>query len=185
MVSVTSLWLPILLSAVAVFVASSVIHMLLPHHRSDYKKAPGEDELMDTVRRLSIPPGDYLFPYAGSPAGMKDPEYAAKWKKGPVGMMTVMRSPHEMGKTFILWFLYCVVIGVFAAYVTGHALPAGAHYRSVFRFAGITAFACYGLALWQNSIWYHRSWLTTLKSNLDSLVYGMLTAGIFGWLWPR
>jgi hypothetical protein len=90
-----------------------------------------------------------------------------------------------MGLSLTLWFLYCIVMGVFAAYVSGRALGPGAHYLSVFRFAGCTAFAGYALALWQNSIWYKRAWTTTLKSTFDGLVYALLTAGTFGWLWPR
>lgn len=186
MVSLWSLWLPILLSAAAVFVASSVIHMALKYHRSDYGKVPAEDEVMEALRRFNIPPGDYLVPCAGRPESMKDPAFQEKIRKGPVLMMTVMRGFGEgMGKTFVLWFLYCAVIGVCAAYISGRALPAGAPYRAVFRFAGATAFYGYALALWQNSIWYKKSWMTTLKSTFDGLVYGLLTGGIFGWLWPK
>ncbi len=90
-----------------------------------------------------------------------------------------------MGKELILWFFYTVVIGIFAAYVTGRALPAGAAYLSVFRFAGTTAFLGYAAALWQMSIWYRRPWSTTLRITVDGLIYALLTAGTFGWLWPR
>ena len=45
MVSISALWLPILLSAVIVFVASSIIHMVLPVHRGDYRKLPEEDRV--------------------------------------------------------------------------------------------------------------------------------------------
>ena len=100
--------------------------------------------------------------------------------------MTVMESgPVSMGPSLAQWFLYCVVVGVFAAYVAGRALEPGAHYLKVFRFAGVTAFVGYSLALWQNTIWYKRAWTTTLKANVDGLVYGLLTAGTFGWLWPK
>jgi hypothetical protein len=90
-----------------------------------------------------------------------------------------------MGKSLILWFLYSVVISIFAAYVAGRAVPAGTDYLHVFRFAGVTAFLGYSGALWQSSIWYNRSWTTTIKSTIDGLLYGLLTAGTFGWLWPR
>ena len=101
-------------------------------------------------------------------------------------MMTVLpNGAPAMGKSLALWFVYCCVVGLFAAYVAGRALPVGAHYRAVFRFAGVTAFVGYALALWQNTIWFKRAWTTTLKSTIDGLVYGLLTAGVFGWLWPR
>lgn len=186
MVPVLSLWLPILLSAAIVFIASSILHMLLPFHRSDYRKLPDEDGVMDAFRKFNVPPGDYLFPCASNPKEMKEPAFREKWNKGPVGLMTVMESgPPAMGKSLALWFVYCTIVGVFAAYVAGRALGPGARYLAVFRFAGVTAFAGYALALWQNTIWYKRAWITTLKSTVDGLVYGLLTAGTFGWLWPR
>jgi hypothetical protein len=186
MVPLVSLWLPILLSAVAVFVASSIIHMVLPIHRSDLKKLPAEDNVMDALRKSQIPPGDYCFPRPDGPKAMKDPAFQEKMRKGPVGFMTVRPSgPPSMGKPLLLWFLYSVVVGIFAAYVAGRALSAGAPYLAVFRFAGVTAFTSYAIGLWQYSIWYGRSASTTLKSTVDGLIYALLTAGVFGWLWPR
>jgi len=186
MVPVMSLWIPIVLSAVIVFVASSIIHMVLPYHRGDLRKVPKEDEVMEALRKFSIPPGDYGMPLAGSMAGMKDPEFLKRMNAGPVIFMTVVPSgPPTMGSTLVLWFFYSVVVSVFAAYIAGRALGPGARYLEVFRFAGCTAFTAYSLALLQHSIWYRRNWGTTLKSMFDGLVYGLLTAGIFGWLWPR
>ena len=93
MVPIMSLWAPILLSAVLVFVASAVIHMVLPYHRSDFRKVPSEDAVMESLRRLGVPPGNYMFPHAGSPAGMKDPAFIEKRKQGPIAVLTVMRTP--------------------------------------------------------------------------------------------
>ena len=183
MVPVMSLWAPILLSAVLVFVASSILHMVLPYHRSDFGKVPAEDELMESLRKLGIQPGNYMMPHAGSPGAMKDPAFIEKKKRGPVAVLTVMRDP-SMVASLTQWFFYCVVVSAFAAYIAGRALGPDAEYLSVFRFAGCTAFLGYGLALWQNSIWYKIAWSTTLKSNIDSLIYGLLTGGVFGWLWP-
>ncbi len=186
MVSLTSLWLPILLSAVIVFVVSSIIHMLLTYHRSDLRKLRNEDEALEALRRLDIPPGDYALPHAGSPAGMKDPQFVAKMKQGPIVLMTVAPGTvPSMARSLVLWFLYSALVGVFAAYIAGRALGPGADYLAVFQFVGCTAFVGYSLALLQNSIWYRRDWGATLKSVFDGLVYGLLTAGAFGWLWPR
>lgn len=186
MVPVMSLWLPILLSAVIVFVASSIIHMMLPYHKNDFRKLPNEDGVMDALRRLGVPPADYCFPKPDSAKAMKDPAFREKWSKGPVGLMTVFPSgPPSMAKNLVQWFLYCVVVGIFAAYIAGRALQPGTPYLSVFRFAGCTAFIGYSLALWQNTIWYKRAWTTTLKTNIDGLIYALLTAGTFGWLWPK
>ncbi len=186
MVTIASLWLPILLSAVIVFVASAIMHMVLPFHRSDFRRVPAENEVMDALRRFEIPPGDYMMPRPGSPADMKSPEFLDKMNRGPVAVMTVIPGgPPTMGRNLAQWFVFCVVVSVIAAYVAGRAVTPGASYLEVFRFAGCTAFVAYSVALWQDSIWYRRAWVTTIKSNVDGLVYGLLTAGVFGWLWPR
>ena len=186
MVTLQALWLPILLSAVIVFVVSSIIHMLLPWHKSDYPKVPEEDKLMDALRPLAVPPGDYMIPRASSMQDMRSPEFAAKLQKGPVLILTMMpNGPFAMGKSLVFWFLYSLVIGIFAAYVASRALPAGADYLRVFQLTGVTAFIAYSLALWQMSIWYRRAWRITLKATVDGLIYALLTAGTFGWLWPR
>jgi hypothetical protein len=186
MVHIASLWLPILLSAVAVFVVSSIIHMVLGYHRNDFKKLSDEDGVMDALRQFNIPPGDYMVPCAGSPAAMRSPEFVEKMKKGPIAQITTM-APGSVSITsnLILWFIYSIIIGVFAAYIAGRGLKPGANYLEVFRFVGCTAFAGYSLALLQNSIWLKRAWSTTLKSIFDGLVYALLTAGFFGWLWPK
>jgi len=186
MVGLTSLWLPILLSAVVVFIVSSVIHMLLPWHKKDYKKIPDEGKVLDALRPFNLQPGDYMAPLPSNMKDMKSPEFAEKMKKGPVVFVTV--RPNGMGKmgpTMFLWFIYSVVVGFFAAYIAGRALPVGAYYLQVFRFVGAGAFMGYSFALWQFSIWYGRSWSTTIKATIDGLLYALLTAGVFGWLWPR
>lgn len=185
MVSIASLWLPILLSAVAVFIISSIIHMVLGYHKNDFIKLPSEEQVMDDLRKATIPPGNYHFPRPKNMKDMKSPEFIDKMKQGPVGMLTIMESgPPAMGGQLILWFVYSIIVGIFAAYIAGHALTAGSHYLSVFRFAGATAFVGYSLALMQNSIWYKRNWGATLKSMFDGLIYALFTGGIFGWLWP-
>jgi hypothetical protein len=185
MTGLASLWLPILLSAVLVFVVSSIIHMVLPWHKSDYPKMASEDKVMDALRPLAIPPGDYMVPRPATRSDMRSPEFIEKMKKGPVMVMTVMPGAMSMGKNLTQWFVYCVVVGVFAGYVAGRALPPGTPYLQVFRFVGTTAFIGYTLALWQMSIWYYRAWSTTIKATFDGLIYALLTAGTFGWLWPR
>ena len=187
MVPLMSLWLPIVLSAVAVFVASSILHMALTYHRSDFKKLQDEEGVMAALRKGTLAPGDYLFPKPDSHKAMKDPAYLEKWTKGPVGLITIMkRGPApSMGKPLAYWFLYCVVVGVVAAYVAGRALQPGAPYLSAFRFAGTTAFVAYALGSWPDTIWYGRPWTTTLKGNIDGLIYALVTGGVFGWLWPK
>jgi len=186
MVALQALWLPILLSAIIVFVVSSIIHMVLPWHKSDYPRVPDEDKLMDALRPLAMPPGDYMIPRASGMHEVRSPEFVAKMQRGPVLMLTVMpNGPVTMGKNLGLWFLYSIVVGIFAAYVAGRVLPAGTEYLRVFQLTGVTAFIAYSVALWQMSIWYRRAWSITLKTTVDGLLYAVLTAGTFGWLWPR
>lgn len=186
MTHMTLLWLPILLSSVIVFVVSSIIHMASPWHKNDYPKLPNEDQVMDAMRPLALPPGDYMVPRPSSMAEMKTPEFKARHERGPVVMMTVMPNGQtSMTGPMVEWFLFSIVISCFAAYVCAHALPPGAPYRPVFRFAGLTSFLGYTTALWPMSIWYRRKWSITIKSTVDGLIYAALTAGTFGWLWPR
>lgn len=186
MTTLASLWLPILVSAIAVFLASSIIHMALPWHRSDYLQVPRETEVMEALRPFSIAPGDYMLPRCSDMKEMQGPEFQAKLKRGPVMVFTAYpNGPFSMGRPLALWFLYSVVVGVFAAYIGSNALPVGAPYLKVFQITGTVAFTGYALALWQLSIWYRRSLTTTLKSTIDGLIYAALTGGVFGWLWPH
>ena len=186
MTGILSLLIPIVLSAVIVFVVSSIIHMASPWHKNDYPKMPNEDQVRNALRPLAIPPGDYMIPRPSGSEEMRSPEFAEKVRQGPNMVVTVMpNAPFSMKSNLIQWFLYALVVSVLAAYVAGRALPAGSPYLSVFRFVGVTAFIGYSVALWQMSIWYRRAWSITVKASVDGLIYALLTAGTFGWLWPR
>ena len=154
MVPIHALWLPILLSAVIVFVASSIMHMLLPIHKSDYRKLPDETKVMDGLRAAGVTPGrEYRFPFC-TMKEMKTPEAMEKFKRGPVGMLVITPSgAPAMGKALGQWFVYCIVVSIFAAYLTGRTRLAGTEYLEVFRVAGTTAFLGYSLAQIQNAIW--------------------------------
>ncbi len=186
MVPITSLWLPIVLSAVFVFIASSVIHMALGYHANDLRQAPNESALQEALRPFNLAPGDYGLPKPASASAMRDPAFIEKRQKGPVAFITVIPSgAPSMGPALGLWFVYSIVIAACAAYVAGRALGTGATYPQVFRFAGTAAFLAYSMSLPQNSIWWGRNWSMTLKSMFDGLIYGALVGGTFGWLWPR
>src|SRR5437667_4285479 len=122
----------------------------------------------------------------GSTEQLRSPALVEKCTTGPVMMFTVMPGGSmAMGKNLIQWFLFSAVVGIFAALVAGSALSRGASSRAVFHFAGLTTFVAYTLALWPMSIWYRRSWITTIKATVDGLIYALLTAGVFAWLWPH
>src|SRR6201981_1282861 len=138
MVPLTALWIPILLSAVIVFVASSILHMVLPYHQSDYRKLPEEDKVVDALRAAGVTPGPvYHFPHT-THQEMKSPEVVEKFKRGPVGLLTVIPSgAPAMGKYLGQWFVYCVVVGIFVARVAGRTLAPGTRYPAVFHVVAI------------------------------------------------
>jgi hypothetical protein len=186
MIPLTALWLPILLSAVIVFFANFIMHMMLGYHKSDYRKLPDEERVTDALRSVGVTRGPaYFFPYF-SLKEMKSARVIEKMKRGPVGLLTVLPSgPPAMGKNLIQWFLYCVVISIFAAYLSGRLLAPGTAFFQVFRVVGTVALLGYGAAHVQESIWGGRSWVVTFKHLFDSVTYAALTAGTFGWLWPK
>jgi hypothetical protein len=186
MVPVTSLWLPILVSAVCVFVASSIVHMVLSYHRSNYGRLVDEDAVLEALRRAGVAPGNYMFPHMSSPKEMGSPEMLEKYNKGPVGVMNVIQNgPPAMPRVLAQWFAYSVVVSIFVGYVTGRALGSDAPYLSVLRMAGTVAFLAYASIHATDPIWKGERWGgTALNYTFDDLVYALLTGGVFGWLWP-
>jgi hypothetical protein len=157
--------------------------MATPFHKNDLTKFPNEDDVRNALGPLKLSPGDYAVPKADSMKDMGSPEFLGKMRAGPVALITVRPSGDpSMTGALVQWFIYSIVISVFAGYVTGVALGPGAEYLKVFQISGCVAFTGYALALPQFSIWWGRSWATTARSMFDGLVYGLLTAGTFGWL---
>jgi hypothetical protein len=186
MITIASLWLPILLSAVIVFIASSVIHLGPFWHRGDFPPMPRENEVLNALRPFAVPPGDYFIPRPSGSQGMRSREFKERLTQGPVAVITVMPNGEmSMQRNLGQWFVFITVVSIFCAYIAGRTLPVGTPYPRVFQIVGATGFVGYALALCQLSIWYRRSWSLTAKAALDGLIYGALTAGTFGWLWPR
>lgn len=186
MVSIAALWLPILVAAVFVFIVSSIIHMASPWHKHDYPKLANEDQVLNGLRALNLPPGDYFVPKADSMEEMRTPAFKQKIEQGPMVLMTVMpKGMMNMNKAMGAWFVYVLVVSLFGGYIAGRAVPAGTDYLHVFRFVGASTFLAYAGALWPQSIWYRRSWTITVKMTIDGLFYALVTAGTFGWLWPK
>lgn len=186
MVSLTSLWLPILLSAVAVFLVSSIVHMVLRYHNTDFKRLAAEDDIMRALGTHNIAPGEYVFPYPqGGSAAMKDPAFIEKRTRGPAGFLNALPAGMPgMGGPLAKWFVYSIVVSLFAAYLASRALSAEALGGDVFRFTATVAFIAYGLGHVSDSIWWGRAWSVTFKNLLDALLYGAATGAMFVWLWP-
>lgn len=180
-----SLWLPILLSAVFVFILSGVIHMALPWHKSDFQKFPDEAGVRAALKSIDAPPGDYMVPMCEG-GNYNSPEFKAKLAEGPNWIVTALpKGDGSMGITFVQWFVFLLVVNIFVAYVATHSLDAGTHYLGVFRIVGAVAFLAYAGAQWPQSIWMRRKWSTTIKMTFDGLAYALVTAGTFAWLWTR
>lgn len=181
-----TLWLPILVSAVAVFLVSSIIHMALPIHKGDCKALPNEAKILESMRASGVAPGSYMFPCPSSMKEMCSPEMMGKYKLGPVGHLTVMPSAAPaMGKCLTQWFIFSILISVFAAYLGTHGLGASPSFAAVMRVTGTAALLGYAVSHVQDSIWKGMSWSITLKFCFDGLLYSLATGAIFAWLWPR
>ena len=180
------LWMPILVSAVFVFLASSVFHMILPIHKKDYDPVPNEGAVMDAIRAAGVKPGNYMFPHCSDYKEANTEEGKARFEKGPVGVMNVWpNGMPNMGKALGQWFLYCIVASVFVGYLGSLAIISPApDYLDVMRFTGTAGFLAYGLGAVIDSIWKGVKWSTSFKFVFDGLVYGLVTGGTFGWLWP-
>jgi hypothetical protein len=185
MTGLAALWLPILLAAVFAFIVSSVIHMTPLWHKNEYPPLPNEDAARAAIGPLNVPPGDYMLPRCKSMKEYGTPEFQARLKEGPYWIITALpNGGASMASSLAQWFLFLLVVSLFSAYVSGHALAPGAHYHDVFRFIGATSFMGFALGQLPQSIWYKRNWGTTFKLVLDGLIYACITAGTFGWLWP-
>ncbi|HUO51139.1 MAG TPA: hypothetical protein VMT93_01355 [Gemmatimonadaceae bacterium] len=186
MTPLMSLLIPIVVSAVIVFLASSVIHMATPWHKDDFPMVDAQDRIMDAMRAFNLAPGDYAFPRPKDMKDMGSPEFKAKMEKGPVMVLTVAPGgPPAMNKSLAQWFLYSMVVSLFAGYAAAAAYGPGTSYLKIFQVVGSVAFVGYALALWQHVIWWRKSVRLTVKSTIDGLLYACLTAGTFGWLWPK
>lgn len=185
MPGVMDLWLPILLSAIAVFIVSSILHVALPWHRGEYKKLPNEEAVMSALRASGVARGEFMFPCAESMKDVRTPEMVEKFTAGPVGMLTVLEpGPPNMTKSLTLWFLYSLLVGVFVAYIGAFALPIGTGYDHTFRVTGTIAILGYGVGYLLDTVWKGRPWRVSIKYLVDGIIYGLFTAGFFGWLWP-
>lgn len=185
MVVLGSLWLPILLSAVLVFVVSSIVWVALPWHRRDYRGFPDEAAVLDALRGQELAPGQYDLPHLPDREERKQPEVQRRVREGPVGFFTLAPPGFpDTARSLGIWFLFLLAVSGTVAYVASRTLPPGTEYLRVFQVTGTVAWAAYGFGMVQDAIWFARPWSFVGKHVLDSLLYALATAGVFGWLWP-
>ena len=179
--SIIDLWLPILVSAVLIWIVSALIWTVLPWHKSDFSKTKDEEGARAALKGLS--PGFYNLPHCVDQTAIKDPEMQRKFKDGPLAFITILpNGMPPMGRNMVLSFLNSIFVGILCAYFVSRTTSTDASYLEVFRIAGTVAWVAYGVAYIQDSIWFGRPWSITMKSLMDALIYGLLTGGVFGWL---
>jgi len=185
MVPWSALLLPALIATVLVFLASSLIHMVLRLHSPDYKKLANEDEVRAAVRKGALAPGQYVMPHCLDPKEQASPEMKRKFEEGPNAVLYVgCPGSIKLGPFLGKWIAYSFVVSLLAGYIARATLVPGAEYLSVFQVVGVSAWLAYSWQSPSDSIWKHKPWSITLRSMFDGLVYALLTAGSFAWLWP-
>lgn len=186
MVSLSQLLLPVVLSAVLVFISSSLIHMVLKWHNRDYGKLSNEDEVRAAINRGSPAPGQYIMPWAMGPEQCKEPEFQKKFAEGPIATVYLKATGMpKMGPMLGQWFVLNLVISFFVAYLASRTLPAGTPYLRVFQVTGCAGFLAYSMGEIPGAIWMGKPWSVTIKDVADGLIYGLMMGGAFGWLWPQ
>jgi hypothetical protein len=180
-----SLWLPVVVSAVAVWIVSAILHMVLKYHRADYRGLPDEETVGQALRKSSLAPGVYILPHCADPSQMKDPAVRKRYEEGPVAILTVLRNGMpNMGKHLLQWFLFCFLVSFVTAYIARHTLSFTTDGLTVLQITGTIAFMGYGFGYFQDSIWKGIPWSNSLRGIIDALVYGVVTGLVFRLLWP-
>jgi hypothetical protein len=180
--SIPELWLPILVSAIAVWVLSAIVWIVLPHHRSDYAPLPDEDEARAALK--GVPPGLYSIPYDPDQSLQKTPEGRQKFEDGPVAILTFWpKGLPAMGKTLVVWFGFCVFIGVMTAYVLTRTMSPGGDFYDVWQVAATVAWLGFGTGAIPRAIWFGEPWPVTVKHLADALLYALVSGAIFAGLW--
>jgi len=176
-----SLWLPILLSSILLFIVSAIFWMAPLHHKKDWVKPPNEEGLLAALK--GAPAGQYMIPWC-DPKDFKDDALKKRWQAGPHASIIVRPGAPNMGKNMGLTFVFYIVVNIFIAYVATIALDPGDAYLRVFQVVGTVGIMAYGFGLIPGAIWFGKSMRSTITDFFDAIVYGLLTAGMFGWLWP-
>ena len=181
----TSLWLPILLAAAAVWIVFIIPSMALPHHKQDWIGLSDEDGFMDDLRRRGIKPGNYLFPDFRTTAALKSPKVEKALKEGPVGHLSVWQTPVTMGDKMAASFIVHLVVAILIAYLTRIALPGPAPFAKVFQIAATAGILAYSFSFNPNALWFGAYKRTIAATIFDGIVFGVVTGAIFGWRWPH
>ncbi len=186
MVSVEQLWLPIIAAAVAVFIASSILHMVIKWHKADYSGLPNEDEVRAALRSSAKTPAQYMIPYCADPKDFKKPEIAQKFVDGPLALISIRKpGPPAMGPFLGQWFGLNLVVAILAGYLASKMVPAGASFLAICRPVSVVTFVAYGAGSVTDFIWMGKPFGNMVRDLVDAFIHGLVTALAFAILWPH
>lgn len=185
MVELAQLWLPVLVSAVAVFFASAVIWMALPYHKADIRFLPNERDFDNAIEPLNIKPGLYMFPNCEHAKDMKNQAFQERFKSGPWGTITIWAKAPNFGMNLLKTFMVYLIISVFVAYITGLALGPGTDYMRVFRVAGAGAVLGHCFGSLANDFFLGKPTRFIITSFIDGVIFALIVAGVFAAMWPE
>jgi hypothetical protein len=178
--------LPVVLSAIAVFILSMIIHLAMPWHKTDYAIVPDHDAAIAAIQSLNLSPDDYAMPNVRVPGGGKNPDFVAEFERGPTFHLTMMPAGGmPMGKFMGAWFGFMLLVSAIAGWVTSSIVPPGGDGHAVFHYSAIITACSYGFGGWTLSIWYFRRWSTAFKGTFDAILYGLASGAVFMWMWPK
>lgn len=177
--------MPILLSGVLVFVASSIIWMALPIHKPDIKFIPNETEFTDAIKPLNLKPGFYMYPNCENSKEMQSEAFKERWKTGPWGTINVMGNAPNFAMNLLKCFISYVVIAAMCGYLAGIGLAPGAEYMDVFRVVGTAAILGFCMGSFAGDFFLGKPNRFIITSFIDGVIFALITAGVFAWLWPE
>ncbi len=184
-VTLSQLWLPILLAGIFCWFASALIHMLIKYHNADYKKLSNEEQVGDAIREGNPKPGLYHMPHCPDMKDMQNEDMQEKLKKGPIAMISVFENGlPPMGKLLGQQFMFFLIGCLLVAYVATITLTSASDFMGVFRLSFVVSFLTFGYGLLPYSIWLGQPWSNSLRYLIDALIYAAVVAATFSWLWP-
>ena len=180
-VELISLFFPVLLTTVALFISGFLCWAILPNHKPDWQKLPNEDEFLDAIAELNLPRGNFAYPHAMDQQSMESDTYKRAVERGTFGTVQVWGEAPKMGTNLIRQVVYLLVTNSCLAYLSTLALPAGADFMQVFRFVATAALLTFTVAVVPGTIWFKNRLTGYL---IDGVIQAVIVGAIFGSMWP-
>jgi hypothetical protein len=178
-----SLWLAVLVSGVTLFFISFLTWAVLPFHKHDFTPLADDEPVRAAVRSLGLPPGHYMFPYAATEAQSRTPEYQAKYKAGPSGVLTVFRDAN-MKVNMLLTCLTFLVVSFLIAYLLSITLERGAGFWRVFQVGATAGILAFSFAQLPHQVWFQATTGAKLAAFIEGVIYGFASGAVFALMWP-